>query len=112
MESIVALRLLDQIHADYQRDRREDGKPDTVGMRIDYRDYLIKPGEYREIPAADSVFIVDFADEGIVIESDTGRYSLSDQNLTECQHRHQGVVQLTNTYAEAQRVTFLVGIYR
>ena len=101
MEVVLALRIIDTWAAQLQQP-----------IKIDYRDFNLLAGEVREIDAADDVYVVEYADVGLRIESDLGYYDLENDLLNENQHRHGGMIRITNRLTKPRNISFIVGIAR
>ncbi len=67
-------------------------------------------GETLEIDAADDMWLIEYAPDGVKIESDLGYYDLGSPLLGENQDKHSRIFRITNRDSEVRTASFVVAI--
>ena len=75
--------------------------------RLEFQDLQLSANEEREVTAYNELWLLLEADEGIMIQSDYGRYEAHGGQLPENVHEHADNILIRNVAREAQRVTFI-----
>ena len=75
--------------------------------RLEFQSLQLAPGEEREITAYNELWLLLEADEGIIIRSDYGLYSVRDEQAPENVHEHADQILIRNASHLVQRVQFI-----
>jgi hypothetical protein len=72
---------------------------------IQYRHYVLDPKEIRNIEGHNHIYVFIEPSDMIAIQSDTGVYDVSADNINELSYHHEGSIILTNYAPKTMHVT-------
>ena len=86
-----------EIVMDYVKRRMQElGHGENFVTRL--RHLILEPMEILTIRTANDLFVIIDSPEDLRVDSDHGVYDLSDQDISEIDYEHSGLITITNQY--------------
>lgn len=98
--------MVKELISEYIRSRMEKLNYGT-DYYIEFRHFVLQPGQYRDIEAYNDLYVLVEPVENINIKSDFGMFDLSFDRIDELQYVHQGFISIHNYSKTLNHIQFV-----